>query len=115
MTDIEATKQVIYNMPQLFWMFGAGATLVLITGFYCLVMTYNLIRALIGLELLTKSATLFIILAGYVTGHTGLAQALAITLIIIEVVVIAVAVGVVLCVFKHNKSIDVRLLRNIKG
>ena len=107
--------EMISDMPQLFWFFSIGAALVLITGFYCLIVTYNLIRALIGLELLTKSATLFIILAGYVTGQTGLAQALAITLIVIEVVVIAVAVGVVLCVFKHNKSIDARLLRNIKG
>jgi multisubunit Na+/H+ antiporter MnhC subunit len=103
------------DMPQLFWMFSIGAALVLITGFYCLIVTYNLIRALIGLELLTKSVTLFIILAGYLTGRTGLAQALAITLIVIEVVVIAVAVGIVLCVYGHNKSIDGRLLRNIKG
>ena len=102
-------------MPQLFWLFSIGAALVLITGFYCLIVTYNLIRALIGLELLTKSATLLIILAGYITGRTALAQALAITLIVIEVVVIAVAVGIVLCVYKHNKSIDTRLLKNIKG
>jgi multisubunit Na+/H+ antiporter MnhC subunit len=103
------------DMPQLFLMFSIAAALVLISGFYCLIVTYNLIRALIGVELLTKSVTLFIILAGYVTGRTGLAQALAITLIVIEVVVIAVAVGIVLCVYKHNKSIDGRLLRNIKG
>ena len=106
---------MINDMPQLFWLLSIGAALVLITGFYCLIVTYNLIRALIGLELLTKSATLFIILAGYVTGRTALAQALAITLIVIEVVVIAVAVGIVLCVYKHNKSIDTRLLKNIKG
>jgi multisubunit Na+/H+ antiporter MnhC subunit len=106
---------MITEMPLLFLLFSLGAALVLIIGFYCLIMTYNLVRALIGLELLTKSVTLFIILAGYVTGRTGLAQALAITLIIIEVVVIAVAVGIVLCVYKHNKSIDSRLLKNIKG
>jgi multisubunit Na+/H+ antiporter MnhC subunit len=106
---------MVSDMPQLFWLFSIGAALVLITGFYCLIVTYNLIRALIGLELLTKSATLFIILAGYITGRTALAQALAITLIVIEVVVIAVAVGIVLCVYKHNKSIDTRLLKNIKG
>jgi multisubunit Na+/H+ antiporter MnhC subunit len=106
---------MITDTPLLFLVFSIAAALVLITGFYCLIVTYNLIRALIGLELLTKSVTLFIILAGYVTGRTALAQALAITLIIIEVVVIAVAVGVVLCVYKNSKSIDARTLRNIKG
>ena len=102
-------------MSQLFWMFSIAIALVIIAGFYYLLVTLNLIRALIGLELLTKAVTLFIILAGYVTGRTGLAQALAITLIIIEVVVVVVAVGVVLCVFKHSDSIDVRTIRNIKG
>jgi multisubunit Na+/H+ antiporter MnhC subunit len=107
--------EIIQNMPQEFLLFSVSAALVLIAGFYCLIMTYNLIRALIGLEILTKSVTLFIILAGHATGRTGLAQALAITLIVIEVVVIAVAVGIVLCVYKHIKSIDARLLRNIRG
>jgi NADH:ubiquinone oxidoreductase subunit K len=108
-------REMPSEMPQLFWLFCISATLVLIAGFYCLIVTFNLIRALIGLELLTKSATLFIILAGYVTGRTGLAQALAITLIVIEVVVIAVGVGIVLCVYRNNKSIDSRTLKNIKG
>lgn len=102
-------------MSQLFWMCSIGAFLVFLIGLYCILVTFNLIRAIIGLELLTKAVTLFLILVGYVTGRTGLAQALAITLIVIEVVVIAVAVGVILCVFKHNKTIDVKLLRNIKG
>ena len=88
--------EIIRNMPQEFLLFSVSAALVLIAGFYCLIMTSNLIRALIGLEILTKSVTLFIILAGHATGRTGLAQALAITLIVIEVVVIAVAVGIVL-------------------
>jgi multisubunit Na+/H+ antiporter MnhC subunit len=103
------------EVTQFFWVFSVAIALVLIAGFYCLLLTFNLIRALIGLELLTKGMTLFIILAGYVTGHTGLAQAMAITLIVIEVVVIVVAVGIILGVFRHNRSIDARLIRNIKG
>jgi multisubunit Na+/H+ antiporter MnhC subunit len=102
-------------MSQVFGVFSIGIVLVFIAGLYCLIVTSNLIRAMIGLELLTKAITLFIILAGYVTGRVALAQALAITLIVIEVVVIAVAVGVILCVFRHNKSVDGKLLRNIKG
>jgi multisubunit Na+/H+ antiporter MnhC subunit len=105
----------ISQLSHFFWIFCIGIALVMIAGFICLLATYNLIRALIGLELLTKGVTLFIILAGYITGHTGLAQAMAITLIIIEVVIIVVAVGIVLCVYRHTQSIDVRMLRNIKG
>jgi NADH-quinone oxidoreductase subunit K len=103
------------DMSHLFWVFSIGIILVFIAGLYCLLVTFNLIRVLIGLELLIKAVTLSIILAGYVAGRTALAQALAITLIVIEVVVIAVAVGVILCVFRCNKSVNVRLLRNVKG
>jgi multisubunit Na+/H+ antiporter MnhC subunit len=98
-----------------FWIFSIGIAMVLISGFFYLLATLNLIRALIGLELLTKGVTLLIILAGHVTGHTGLAQAMAITLIVIEVVVIVIAAGIVMCVHRHNQSLDIRLFRNIKG
>jgi multisubunit Na+/H+ antiporter MnhC subunit len=100
---------------QLLSIFSIGAVLVLIAGLYCILTTRNLIRALIGLEILTKAVTLLIILVGKVVQQTGLAQALAITLIVIEVAVIVVAVGVVLCLHTHNKSIDATLIRNIKG
>lgn len=100
---------------QLLATFGVGAALVLIVGFYCLLTTRNLIRVLIGMELLSKAVTLFIIAAGNASAQVALAQALAITLIIIEVAVIVVAVGVVLCVHQHHKSVDTTVLRDIKG
>lgn len=107
--------EIAANGSQLFWIFSIGITLVLIAGMFYLLATLNLIRALIGLELLTKAVTLLIILVGATTGHTGMAQAMAITLIIIEVVVIVVAAGIILAVYKQNQSLDIRMLRNIKG
>jgi len=89
--------------------------LTLIAGFYCILTSTNLIRVLIGLEVLTKGVMLLIIVAGSIVGRMALAQALAITMIIIEVAVIVVAVGIVLCVHKYSGSVDTRLLRNIKG
>jgi multisubunit Na+/H+ antiporter MnhC subunit len=99
----------------LFSVFGIGVVLTLVAGFYCILTTRNLIRALIGMEILTKAVTLLIIVCGYVGGRVGLAQALAITLIIIEVAVIVVAVGVVLCIHKRTDSIDVAEVRELKG
>jgi NADH:ubiquinone oxidoreductase subunit K len=87
----------------------------LVVGFYSLITTRNLLRALIGVEILMKATTLLIIVTGYVSGQVALAQALAITLIIIEVAVIAVAVGVVLCIYRHNKSLDATFFTNLKG
>lgn len=89
--------------------------LLFISGIYCILISFNLIRALIGLEVLIKAATLLIILAGYICGRSALAQAIVITLIVIEIVVMVVAGGVAFWAFRYNKTIDPRRLSNLRG
>ena len=86
-----------------------------IAGLYCILVTRNLMRVLIGLELLTKGVTLLIILGGYMTGRVALAQSLVITLIVIEVVVIAVMAGVILSIYRHTGSLDASNVKSLKG
>ncbi len=86
-----------------------------IIGLYCVIVTTNLIRALIGIEILIKAVTLLLIVAGYITGHVALAQSLVITLVVIEVVFMVVAVGVVLGAYQHYNSLDAGNLRKLKG
>ena len=94
---------------------GMGVVLLLIVGFYSLLMTRNLVRMVIALEILSKATTLALVASGYATGQIGLAQALAITLIVIEVAVVVVAVAIILCVYRHTDSLDVAHLRELKG
>ena len=100
---------------QLFNLYCIFLPLVLLIGFYCIIVTRNLIRALIGLEILTKAVTILIILGGYLTNQLALAQSLVITLIVIEVVVIAVAAGLIVNIFNCNNSLDARKLTKLKG
>ena len=100
---------------QIFWPFGLFITMLFIIGIYCVLVTYNLVRALIGIELLIKAVTLLIIVVGYVSGHKALTQSLVITMIVIEAVVITIAVGVVLGIHKHKRSLDTRMIRELKG
>lgn len=102
-------------MNSMIWQFIIFIIMLFIIGFYCILVTHNFIRVLIGLEILTKAVTLLIITTGYANGRIATAQALVITLIVIEVVVIAVAAGVILSVYRHNQSLDVRKLRDLKG
>jgi NADH:ubiquinone oxidoreductase subunit K len=99
----------------LFGLFGLGIVLMLLSGIYGLVVTRNLVRTLISMEILTKAATMLIIVCGYVCDRIALAQALAITLIIIEVAVIVAAVGIVLCIHRSTGSISRDSIRNLKG
>jgi NADH-quinone oxidoreductase subunit K len=98
-----------------FWYYNMFIIMVFVCGLYYVMATRNLIRVLIGMELLTKAVTLLLILAGYVTKHMALAQALVINLIVVEVVVIAVSAGIVLCVHKNTGSLDAGAVKNLKG
>jgi multisubunit Na+/H+ antiporter MnhC subunit len=95
--------------------FSIGVVLMLIVGFYCVVTTRNLIRTLIGLEILSKSVSLLIIIAGDRVGQMALAQSLVITFIVIEVVVLAVATAIILSIYRHHRSIDRSVLTHLKG
>lgn len=98
-----------------FWPFAGAGLVVFVAGLYTLIASRNLIRILIGMELLTKSVTLLLVLAGAVTGHMAQMQSLIITLIVVEVVAITVAAGIVIGAFRKNGSIDARLLSRLKG
>jgi len=99
----------------LLWIFFVYMIVLFVIGVYCILATQNLVRALIGIEVLMKAVTLLIIIAGYASGRTSLAQALVITLIVVETVIIAVAMGIVLSIYKHTKSLDTENLTNLKG
>ncbi|MFA4905703.1 MAG: NADH-quinone oxidoreductase subunit K [Candidatus Margulisiibacteriota bacterium] len=99
----------------MFWLFLGTFVLLLIEGLYCLLVTYNLMRVLIGIEMIIKAVTLFVIACGYVSGQTALAQSFVITVIVIEVVVVVVAAGIILGFFTEYDSLNVRNARNLRG
>jgi NADH:ubiquinone oxidoreductase subunit K len=99
----------------MFWIFSAYILMLFVMGLYCLLVTQNIVRALIGIEILMKAVTLLIIIAGQTIGNAALSQAMIITLIVIETVFIAVAMGIVLCVYKHSGSLDTNNLTDLKG
>ena len=103
------------DLSQAFWYYNIFIILLFVLGTYCILASFNLIRVLIGLELLIKAVTLLIILVGHLTHNEGLAQAVVITLIVIEVVIMVVAGGIILSIFRNYKSIDSRKLNNLKG
>ncbi len=98
-----------------FWLFAIAAAVVFTCGLYCLLVSRNLIRILIGVELLTKSVTLLLVLAGAVTGRMGQMQAIVITLIVMEVVAITVAAGIVIGAFRKHGTLDAKALTELKG
>ena len=96
-------------------LFVIAIVLIAAAGLYCILATHNMIRMLLALELLIKAITLFIALAGAVSGKMALAQSYIITLIIIEVVMTATGAGIVIAVYARNGTLDLRMLTKLKG
>lgn len=86
-----------------------------IIGLYYIIATTNLFRALMGIEIMIKSVTLFIVVVGNITNNIGLAQTFVITIIVIEVVLTLVGAGIVLNIYKNNNSLNIENIRNLKG
>jgi multisubunit Na+/H+ antiporter MnhC subunit len=84
-------------------------------GLYCLLSNRNMIKLLIGLEIMAKSAVLAFITAGYVRGETFFTQSLVITFIVVEVSIVAVAMALVINAYKNTGSLDIRSLTKLKG
>ena len=102
-------------MSMLLAIFIITVALLFATGLYSLLVTKNLIRIVISVEILTKGATLLLIAAGYLNGMMAQAQTYVVTIIILEVVLLVVAVGIILGVYKSNGTLDTKKLNNLKG
>jgi len=98
------------------WFLDMGAVAVLlIVGFYCLFTQRNLIKLFIGVEILGKAATLAMMATGLEKKNVLVAQCLAITIIVVEVCVIAVALAMIINMYRHTGSLDIRKLTKLKG
>ena len=102
-------------MSFLFGVFLIGAVLLIAVGAYGIIVTRNLMRIVLSVEVLTKAVTLVIIGAGYETGNMGVAQSFVITIIVVEVMLLVIATGLLFGAFKNNGSLITDKLNNLKG
>ena len=101
-------------MTLIFVLFLIAALLLLVIGIYCLIVTHNLIRIILGIEVLTKAATLLMIGAGYVNGRMDVAQSYVVTIIVIEVALLIISIGILYGIYKKTGSIAVDKISNLK-
>ncbi|MBN2200250.1 MAG: NADH-quinone oxidoreductase subunit K [Candidatus Aminicenantes bacterium] len=98
------------------WLLYMGfAAVLLFAGLYCLLTMRNLIKLFIGVEVIGKAVTLGIIATGATKNSILTAQALAVTFIVVEVCVVATALAIIINVYRHTKSLDIRKLTQLKG
>jgi NADH-quinone oxidoreductase subunit K len=84
-------------------------------GLYGLLAIRNLIKIVIVLQILTKSALLALIAAGHATGQVNLGQSLAITVIVADTVVAAIGLALAVQVRQRLGTLDVHQLGRLRG
>jgi len=99
-----------------FWVLNIWFVAILMfIGIYCLLTMRNLIKLFIGIEVIAKGITLALIATGFAKNNIMIAQSLAITFIVVEVSVVATALAIIINIYRHTGSLDIRKLTKLKG
>ncbi len=84
-------------------------------GFYGLLVSRNLIKIVVALQVLVKAALVGLIAAGNYNGQINLAQSLALTVIIADTIVAVMGIALGVQIRRHMGTLDVRELSKLKG
>ncbi len=84
-------------------------------GLYGLLVTRNLIKVVIALQLLVKAAILALVLAGRASGQLGLGQSLATTVIVADTMVAVVGLALAIQIQRRFGSLDVSAISTLRG
>ncbi|HVN16329.1 MAG TPA: NADH-quinone oxidoreductase subunit K [Anaerolineales bacterium] len=92
-----------------------GVVLLLAVGFYGLLITRNLIKIVLVLQILVKAAMLALVLAGKASGNLGLGQSVAATVIVADTIVAVVALALAVQVRRRTGTLDVAKISTLRG
>jgi NADH-quinone oxidoreductase subunit K len=84
-------------------------------GLYCLLITRNLIKLVVALQIMVKAAVLGLVVAGNVSGQVQLSQSLAITVIVADTVVAVIGLALAVQVRRQLGTLDVGDLSQLRG
>ena len=96
-------------------LFIVTTVLLFVFGLVALTIKRDLVRLLIGIEILFNAANLFFIALSTQNGMIDpLPQSIVMMALVLDGTVIAVGLALALNVFKHYKTFDIRKLRRLK-
>jgi len=84
-------------------------------GFYGLLITRNLIKIVLMLQILIKAVVLALVFAGKVSGNLGLGQSTAATVLVADTIVAVVGLALAVQVRHRFGTLDVTQISTLKG
>jgi NADH:ubiquinone oxidoreductase subunit K len=92
-----------------------GVVTLLGVGFYGLLITRNLIKVVMVLQILVKAVILALVLAGKLSGNIGLGQSTAATVIVADTIVAVVGLALAVQVRRRFGTLDVPQVSTLRG
>jgi NADH:ubiquinone oxidoreductase subunit K len=92
-----------------------GIVAILGVGFYGLLITRNLIKVVMVLQVLIKAALLALVLAGKLSGNPGLGQSTAATVLVADTIVAVVGLALAVQVRRRFGTLDVPKISTLRG
>ena len=83
-------------------------------GLYALMITRNLIKVVIALQIMVKGAMLALILAGRLAGQINLGQSMAVTVIVADTIVAVIALALAVQVRRQFGTLDIKALSTLR-
>ncbi len=83
-------------------------------GLYGLLITRNLIKVVVALQVLVKGALLALVAAGTASGKINLGQSLAVMVIVVDTVVAVIGLALALQIKRRMGTLDVKELSSLK-
>jgi NADH:ubiquinone oxidoreductase subunit K len=83
-------------------------------GLYALLISRNLMKVVVALQILVKGAMLAMIAAGQVAGEAEIGESLALTVIVADTIVAVVGLALAVQVRRHFGTLDVRALSTLR-
>jgi NADH:ubiquinone oxidoreductase subunit K len=84
-------------------------------GLYGLLITRNLIKVVVALQVLVKGALLALVAAGVASGKINLGQSLAVMVIVVDTVVAVIGLALAIQVKRRMGTLDVKELSTLKN
>ncbi|HVM71367.1 MAG TPA: NADH-quinone oxidoreductase subunit K [Anaerolineales bacterium] len=92
-----------------------GVVGLLSVGFYGMLVSRNLIKLVVCLQLLAKAAILALVAAGQAVGKMDLGQSLALTVIVADTIVAVMGIALGVQIRRRTGTLDVRKLSSLRG
>jgi len=83
-------------------------------GLYGVLISRNLIKVVIALQLLVKGAMLALVVAGRMNGQINLSQSMALTVIVADTIVAVIGLALAVQVRRHLGTLDVKSLTSLR-